>query len=156
MDPTDNPDQAASLPPELQELAGIAAAADARSAAADPQAEAQAQAQAAEMQAAADAAGRVADMAQDLAVFLTPVMEGIRESNPWTARRLTDEWTRRHATLAAAVFVKRGWDIDKFLSPEILLAGSLVMTGVQLSRDAKAYAAWQAAQQDKAKQPAAA
>lgn len=142
------------LPPELAELAAVAAAADARNAAADPAAQAQAQAQAVQAQADAEQASRVASMADDLAVLLTPVMEGIRESAPWTARRLTDEWTGRHATLVAAVFVKRGWDIDRFLSPEVMLAGSLLVTGVQLSRDAKQYAAWQAAQQAKQQQPA--
>jgi hypothetical protein len=107
-----------------------------------------------EAQAQADQAARVAGLADDLAVFLSPVMEGIRESQPWTQRRLTDEWTRRHATLAAAVFVKRGWDIDRFLSPEVLLAGSLLLTGFQLSRDAKEYAAWQAQQRQAAQAPA--
>lgn len=147
MDQDNNTDQAEGLPPELQELAAVAAAADARTAAADPQALALAQAQALEDQAAADQAGRVAAMAEDLAVFLVPVTEGIRQSKPWTQRQLTEEWTRRHCTLAAAVFVKRGWDVDKLLSPELLLGGSLLWTGYQLSQDAKSYTAWQAQQQ---------
>jgi hypothetical protein len=147
MDPNNTNDQATGLPPELAELEAVAAAADARTAAADPQALAQVQAQQLADQAAADQAGRVAAMAEDLAVFLVPVTEGIRQSKPWTQRQLTEDWTRRHCTLAAAVFVKRGWDVDKLLSPELLLGGSLLWTGYQLSQDAKAYAAWQAQQQ---------
>lgn len=154
MDESNTPDQGDALPPELAELAAVASAADARTAAADPQAQADAHRQAMADQAAMEQASRVASLADDLAVFLTPVMEGIRESQPWTSRRLTDEWTRRHATLAAAVFVKRGWDIDKFLSPELLLGGSLLLTGFQLSQDAKAYARWQAEQQARAPTPA--
>lgn len=146
---TDNPtpDDGAELSPDLAALQAVAMAADARGAANDPAAQAQAQEQAARQQAEAQDAQRVGQLAGDLAVMLVPLMEGVRESQPWTSRTLTDDWTKQHCTLIAAVFVRRGWDLDRFMTPEWMLAGSLVFTGFKLSRDAKAYAAWLQAQQ---------
>lgn len=148
-DPTKPAGAAAELPPDLAALEAVADAADQRNAGPTPEEIEQTERQKADA-AQAQQLAAVASQADDMATLLRPVFEGIRTAAPWTARRLTDDWVNKHAYLVSAVLVKRGIEIEQFLTPEWALGGSLLITAFQLSGDAKAYRAWLEQQQRQA------
>jgi hypothetical protein len=139
---------APELPPELAELAGLAAAADARNAGQD----APPGAAGAELVSAADQGAELAAMLQAVMAMAEPVA-------PYLPRAYTPEVCDRIGIAVAAVAEKRGWDLTKLASPEAMLAFVTIPPTLAAVKFAKDYYAWlelQAQQQARAaRQPQA-
>lgn len=106
----------------------------------------------------ADQAAKAAvvdDQGADLGAILQIGVDMAKPYAPFIEPTLTPDWCDKHGKLIAAVAQKRGWDLGRFLEPEYLLAGSLLLTGLKLTKDAKSYYAWLEDQQRRAAMPPA-
>lgn len=100
-------------------------------------------------QAAQEAA--VVNQGEDLGAMLQLGVGMLEDAAPYIKPTLTPEWCEKHGQLIAAVAQKRGWDLGRFLEPEYVLAGSLVITALKIGKDAKSYYAWLEDQQARAR-----
>lgn len=134
-DPQQQPGEAPELPPELAELAGLADAADARNAGQDLP---------------PGAAGvevvSMADQGTEVAAMLTAVMAMAEPVAPYLPRAYTPEVCDRIGIAVAAVAEKRGWDLTKLASPELMLAFVTIPPTVAAVKMAKDYYRWMAEQ----------
>jgi len=120
-----------ALPPELADLAALAAAADTRNAAQDGPAMAAGQ----ELAPAVDHGADVAAMLQTVMAMAEPVA-------PYLPRAYTPEVCERIGIAVAAVAEKRGWDLGQLASPEAMLLFVTVPPTFAAVKMAKDYYAW--------------
>ena len=124
------------LPPELAELAAVAAAADARGEGLD-----------------VPPAGplvdqpTVAETGADVTAILQSVMMMAEPVAPYLPRAYTPDVCERIGIAVAAVAEKRGWDLGKLSSPELMLAFVTIPPTFAAIKMAKDYYAWREQQQ---------
>lgn len=125
----------AELPPELAELASLAAAADARNAGQD-----------APPLAAGQDAPSPADQGAELAAMLKAVVLMAGPVAPYVPKAYDDATCDRIGLALAAVAEKYGWDMGKLASPEVMLAFVTIPPTISAVAMAKEYYAWKARQ----------
>lgn len=147
----DRNDQAPAdpLPPELAALQGVAAAADARAAAAnDPPPTGEPGAPG-----APGATVPIGDRGLELSAMLQMAVTVLEPVLPFLPSCYPPEVCDRIGTATAAVAQKRGWNLDLVASPELALACVAIPPTVQAVVMGRSYFAWRAAQDARAARP---